>query len=47
MPKALEILRNFLTKSKAIPKFKGTEFNVVLIVCGLIGVAHCRGHFAT
>lgn len=46
MPKALEIMRKFLTKSKAIPKFKGTEFIVIMIVCGLIGVAHSRGHFA-
>jgi hypothetical protein len=46
MPKALEMFRKYLAKNKLIPKFKGTEWIVVLIVVGLIGVAHRRGHFA-
>ncbi len=45
MPKALEMLTKYLQKNKLIPKAKGTEWIVILVVCGLIGVAHCRGHF--
>ena len=46
MPKAIEMLRKYLAKNKIIPKLKGTEWIVMLIVCGLIGVSHSRGHFS-
>ena len=45
MPKALEILRKYLLKNKMIPKLKGTEWLLILLVCGFIGLAHSRGHF--